>query len=56
MFSEMIATHWRGHNTLVGFAMDHGCHEIDGGAGSHGLDMDEDIDIVHLYKAYPKTN
>lgn len=53
-FSEMIKTHWKGHNTLVGFAMDHGCHDIDGGAGSHGLDMDEDINIVHLYKAYPK--
>ena len=40
--------------TLVGFAMDHGCHEIDGGCGSHGLDMPEDINIVHLYKGYPK--
>ena len=38
--------------TLVGFAMDHGCHEIDGDAGSHGLDMEEDLTIVHLYKAY----
>lgn len=53
MFAEMIKTHWKKHNTLVGFAMDHGCHEIDEGAGSHGLDMDEDINIVHLYKAYP---
>ena len=52
MFSEMIAKHWKGHNTLVGFAMDHGCHEIDGDSGSHGLDMDEDLNIVHYYKAY----
>ena len=42
------------HNTLVGFAMDHGCHEIDGNCGSHGLDMPEDLNIVHLYKCYPK--
>ena len=55
MFSEMIKEHWKNHNTLVGFAMDHGCHEIDGGCGSHGLDMEEDLNIVHLYKAYPKT-
>jgi hypothetical protein len=34
--------------------MDHGCHEIDGGHGSHGLDMPEDINIVHLYKGYPR--
>ncbi len=49
-FSEMIKTHWTGHDTLVGFAMDHGCHEIDGNCGSHGLDMPEDLNIVHLYK------
>ena len=53
MFSTMIDTLWSKHNTLVGFAMDHGCHEIDGGCGSHGLDMDEDLNIVHRYKAYP---
>lgn len=52
MFNELIRTYWTNHNTLVGFAMDHGCHEIDGGCGSHGLDMDEDLNIVHLYRAY----
>ena len=54
IISELIKNHWKHHNTLVGFAMDHGCHEIDGECGSHGLDMPEDIDIVHLYKGYPK--
>lgn len=54
MFSELIKKNWTGHNTLVGFAMDHGCHEIDGSCGSHGLDMDEDINIVHLYRGYPR--
>ena len=53
-FTMLIRKHWKHHNTLVGFAMDHGCHEIDGGCGSHGLDMEEDLNIVHLYKAYPK--
>lgn len=52
--SELIENNWKHHNTLVGFAMDHGCHEIDGGCGSHGLDMAEDINIVHLYKGYAK--
>jgi len=52
MLSEMIRNNWKHHNTLVGFAMDHGCHEIDGGCGSHGLDMAEDINIVHLYQGY----
>lgn len=54
VISNLIKTHWKHHNTLVGFAMDHGCHEIDGGCGSHGLDMPEDINIVHFYKGYPK--
>ena len=54
MFSEMIKEHWTNHDTLVGFAMDHGCHHIDDDLGAHGLDMDEDINIVHRYKIYPK--
>ena len=56
MFSKMIEEHWKNHNTLLGFAMDHGCHEIDGGCGSHGLDMEEDLNIVHLYKGYKKLS
>ena len=52
-FSILIKENWKKHNTLIGFAMDHGCHEIDGECGSHGLDMEEDLNIVHLYGAYP---
>ena len=55
MFEEMIAEHWANHNALIGFAMDHGCHEIDGDCGSHGLDTDEDLNITHFYKLLPKT-
>ena len=54
MIADLIETHWTHHNTLLGFAMDHGCHEIDGGCGSHGIYMPEDINIVHLYKGYAK--
>lgn len=54
VFSELIKTHWNHHNTLTGFATDHGCHEIDGNLGSHGLDMAEDLNIIHLYGTYPK--
>ena len=49
MFDALIREHWSKHNVLMGFAMDHGCHEIDGGCGSHGLDMPEDLNILHLY-------
>ncbi len=55
-FNALIEQHWKLHTTLVGFAMDHGCHETDSGAGTHGLDMDEDMNIVHLYKLYQKDD
>ena len=49
-FAEAIRENWSEHKTLLGFAPDHGCHEIDGEAGSHGLMMPEDMNIVHFYK------
>lgn len=52
MFCEMIKEHWTNHNTITAFAMDHGCHEIDGDCGSHGLDMPEDLNICHFYNAF----
>ena len=55
MFDVLIQRHWTAHNTLVGFAMDHGCHAIKDGMGSHGLNMPEDLNIVHFYKAHAAT-
>lgn len=52
-FDTLIRTRWKHHNVFMGFAMDHGCHEIDAG-GSHGIDMPEDNEITHFYKAYKK--
>lgn len=49
VFDNLISEHWHQHRTLIGFAMDHGAHEIDGDCGSHGLDMPEDLNITHLY-------
>jgi len=48
-FALAIEEKWSGHDTLLAFAMDHGCHEIDGNCGSHGLDMPEDLNIIHFY-------
>lgn len=53
-FANFIEENYKNHNTLLGFAMDHGCHKIDGGLGSHGLKMPEDLNICHLYKCYKK--
>lgn len=46
---DAIKEKWSGHRTLLGFCPDHGCHEIDGGLGSHGLDMQEDMNIIHMF-------
>ncbi len=40
---------WAGIPAMTAFLPDHGCHEIDGQLGSHGLDMPEDMDIIHFY-------
>lgn len=62
--SELVRTHWQSHNTLMGFAMDHGCHDCPpffsktSGKmylGTHGADMDSDRIIHHRYQIYPKT-
>ncbi len=53
-FARALKEKWTHHDTLLGFAMDHGCHEIDGGCGSHGLDMIEDLNIQHHYSLLPR--
>ena len=60
-FARMIENHWGKHNTLMGFAMDHGCHETEPTelpsgkirCGTHGQDIPEDMNIVHHYRIYP---
>ena len=47
--AQTIREHWQEHETLLAFAPDHGCHAIDGGLGSHGLEMPEDLNILHFY-------
>lgn len=48
--SDKIDSAWKDHRIVLAFAPDHGCHEIDGNAGSHGLDMTEDLNILHFYR------
>ena len=51
----LIKECWKNHNTLMGFAMDHGCHEINDPAkpqykGTHYDDIPEDRNICHYYR------
>ena len=57
-----VRTYWKQHNTLMGFAMDHGCHSCDKYGtdgthylGTHGEYIPEDINILHRYKIWPAT-
>lgn len=54
MLCELIRSNWKNHDVFIGFAMDHGCHEIDGDCGSHGLDMEEDLYITHRYTSFTR--
>ncbi len=60
---ELIRANWKHHRTLLGFAMDHGCHlnmenwdndphEI----GTHGLDIPQDREIIHYFAAIGGDN
>ena len=57
ILNELIKTCWKGHRTLLGFAMDHGSHDIDEMRkgkhylGHHATDMPEDLNICHHYAA-----
>ena len=48
---DTIEKHMKNRKVFYGFCPDHGCHAIDSGRGSHGLDMEEDMNVVHLYGA-----
>lgn len=51
--TEKIDSAWKNHSVFYGFCPDHGCHEIDGGCGAHGLDMEDDMNVIHFYGIKP---
>lgn len=48
-FIKIIKNTYTNETVFYGFCPDHGCHEIDGNRGSHGLDMEEDMNVIHFY-------
>lgn len=46
---SLIYKYMPDNDVFYGFCPDHGCHEIDGSRGSHGLDMEEDMNVIHYY-------
>lgn len=53
--ASIARRHWSGYDSLLAFAPDHGCHEIEGGLGTHGLDAETDMLLPHFYGAWPRT-
>lgn len=51
---DAIKKHWTGHNTVLGFAPDHGCHKKLFGRGGHGTRTAEDMNIKHFYSFLTK--
>lgn len=47
---------WAKYRFATAYLPDHGCHEIDGNCGSHGLDMPEDMNIIHFYDFHNPAN
>lgn len=44
---------WQQHDRLIVFAPDHGAHiDTESGKGSHGLDIPEDMELIHYYGIY----
>lgn len=51
---KQIAACWAGHDALLAFAPDHGCHKMLGLLGTHGIDAPSDMEITHFYRYFPK--
>lgn len=51
---DSIVKHWTGHNTVMAFAPDHGCHKKLFGRGDHGKNTPEDMNIKHFYSFIQK--
>ncbi|MBR4411315.1 MAG: hypothetical protein IKT31_08335, partial [Firmicutes bacterium] len=51
---DAIEKHWTGHNTVLAFAPDHGCHKKLFGRGDHGKYIPEDMNIKHFYSFIQK--
>lgn len=52
--SKAAAGSWRRFNHLIAFTPDHGAHvDVKTGHGTHGDDIDEDMNVLHLYGVDP---
>lgn len=55
MLANAVKKHWKKHNTMICWATDHGIHQLENGHGWHGDNIEEDMNVMHFYGVYPKT-
>ena len=46
---KQIRQFWAGHDSVLAFAPDHGCHRKYGLLGDHGIDEPCDMEVAHFY-------
>ncbi|KQC14652.1 MAG: hypothetical protein APR63_05320 [Desulfuromonas sp. SDB] len=55
--AETFNDYWSGYDRLIIFAPDHGAHvDPSSGKGYHGLDIPEDMEVIHYYGIYKKNS
>jgi len=53
---DAVDANWKGHDTLVCWATDHGVHINSNGSGAHGGDSADDMNIMHFYGVKPRQD
>lgn len=48
-----VKEYWKGHDSLVCWATDHGIHQMENGHGNHGEAIEEDLNVMHFFGVYP---
>ncbi|MFC2822024.1 MAG: hypothetical protein ACTTJW_00670 [Sphaerochaeta sp.] len=54
--TNAVRKYWKGHDSVVVFAPDHGNHYDWDGHGNHGEYREEDININHFYGVFPRED
>lgn len=53
--SDTVRQSWTNHNSLICCITDHGIHTGKNGKGTHGYDVEEDLNVMHFFGVIPKN-
>lgn len=54
LLAQAVKENWKNHDTLIGYAPDHGTHREWYLLGQHGKNIPRDMNITHFYGVIPK--